>query len=201
VPVRPAMNDLLFSPDDVIADLRRSLRSHNTTIQQAPRLLRVILETGAWRDFHTALGEPVHHDRFHQFVETDPDDGLGVDMALIDRIVGTKDPDLLRMLRAAKAGKRGRPRRSPSPGNSVDSTPFSGKGHSSDLTADRLAREAPEQYAAVKSGELSINAAAVAAGIRSHRISVRTDDPASVARSLRKHLSPGQLAELRRLLE
>lgn len=84
----------LFAPGDLIVDLRRSLRSHNTAISQAPKLLRVLLETEAWRDFQTALGEHVHHDRFQAFVEATPDEGLGAEMELIERLVGTHDPDL-----------------------------------------------------------------------------------------------------------
>lgn len=124
--------------------------------------------------------------------------GLGVEMELITRIVGTGDPDLLRLLKRAKSpGQGSRSDLSPLGGDSPPSDP---KGQSSERTADRLAREAPGRYEAVKSGELSLNAAAVLAGIRPRRISVRTDNPQSVAQALRRHFTADQLAELIRFL-
>lgn len=79
-------------------------------------------------------------------------------MSLIERIVGVDDPDLLRLLREAKKGKPGRPKageiKGDSPSVSDDST---------SKDADRLARDAPAEYEAVKRGEKTIHAAAVAA--------------------------------------
>jgi hypothetical protein len=66
----------------------------------------------------------------------------------------------------------------------------------SDYTADRLHREAPDQYEAVRSGEKSLNAAAVEAGIRPRRLSVRLDDPLSIARSLHRNMPPEDFADL-----
>lgn len=62
--------------------------------------------------------------------------------------------------------------------------------------AERLARDHPEQYARVQRGELSLHAASVAAGFRPRRISVEPDRPAALARVLRRHMKPEQLAEL-----
>jgi hypothetical protein len=191
------MTGSLFSNGDLVAGLRRSLRSHDTALAQAPKLLRTILESQAWREFETPLGEVKTPSSFRAFVEADPDDGLGATMDLIDDIVGTDDADLLRALKRAKAGKPGRPRKGETPAESaVDYH----SGARSDYLADALADDHPEQYEAVRSGELSINAAAVLAGIRPRRVSVRVNDPASVARSLRKHMTPEQVARLAQLL-
>lgn len=191
------MTDRLRANANLVDSLGSAARHGGSALADAPVLLRRVLEEGAWREFVTQRGDHVQHARFSDFVTKSPLKGLGVDMALVERIVGTTDPDLLRLLRAANAGKAGRPRRTE---NGEESTPISGKGQASDLTADRLARDAPDQYERVRRGELSINAAAVAAGIRPRRVSVRTDDAAAVARSLRKHMTPEQLAELARLL-
>jgi hypothetical protein len=100
---------------------------------------------------------------------------------MIERIVGTADPDLLRMLKAAEAVGQGHR-------SDLDELPRESQGsdYGSDYTAERLAREAPEQYEAVKKGELSLHAAAVRAGIRRRRISVPVDDPVSIANSLER---------------
>lgn len=192
------MTDRLRANANLVDSLGSATRHGGSALADAPALLRRVLEEEAWREFVTQRGDLVEHRSFSSFVTTPPLKGLGVDMALIERLVGTSDLDLLRLLRAAKAGKPGRPRDGLI---GEESTPISGKGQSSDLTAQRLARQAPEQYAAVQSGELSINAAAVLAGIRPRRISVRLDAPDSIARSLRKHLTPDQVAELRALLD
>lgn len=191
------MTDRLRANANLVDSLGSATRHGGSALADAPALLRRVLEEEAWREFVTQRGDLVEHWSFASFVSTPPLKGLGVDMALIERIVGTGDPDLLVLLRAAKAGKAGRPRKGET---SVDSTDNNDGAGRTDMTAARLARDAPEQYAAVKSGELSINAAAVLAGIRPRRISVRLDAPVSIARSLRKHLTRDQVAELRSLL-
>lgn len=177
--------------------LGSSLRYGGNALEAVPDLLKKLLAEEAWREFVTQRGELVQHERFADFVTTPPLKGLGASMELIDRIVGTSDPDLLRMLREAKKGKPGRPRKDTE--NGEDSTPIS-KGEDSTLTADRLAREAPEEYEAVRRGEKTIHAAAVAAGIRKRRISIRLDDPASAIRSIRNNASPEFWQEFRRLV-
>lgn len=182
---------------DIVDSLGSSLRSGGEAFTSAPALLRRLLEEDAWREFVTLRGEHVEHARFSDFVRTPPLKGLGADMDLVERIVGTHDPDLLVLLRAAEKVGHG-----PGRGHktSEESTPLLGKGQDTGLTAQRLEREHPDEYERVKSGELSINAAAVLAGIRPRRFSIRSDDPGSIAKSLRRNLSPEALAALRDLL-
>lgn len=161
-----------------------------------PRLLKELLETDDWRHFVTRLGKEVTHDRVEEFVLAQPLDGLGASVDLVGRLIGTDDPDLLRLWRNARKGKPGRPRKGEE--KASDSDRISRDG--ADAQADRLARVAPDEYEAVRRQEKTINAAAIAAGIRPHRISVRIDQPASAARTLRKHMSTEQIAELIRLL-
>ena len=87
-----------------------------------------------------------------------------VQMGLDDRIVGTSDPDLLRLLRRAKARGRGRRTDLEPPTESVGRDAMT--TGASDYAATRLARTSPEEYAAVQAGERTINAAAVRAGTR-----------------------------------
>jgi len=164
--------------------LGSALRSGGNALGTVPVLLKRVLTEESWREFVTKRDEHVQHDRFADFVTTPPLKGLGADMALIDRIVGTGDPDLLRLLRDAKKGKRGRPRAETQ--NIDDSSRFPQDHDADDL--ERLARLAPEEYAAVQRGEKTINAAAISAGIRKRRIPVRLDDPESAAETLRKHM-------------
>jgi len=125
-----------------------------------------------------------------------PLSGLGASIDLVTRIIGTDDPELLRMLRDALKSGPGR-RANPEPGRD---SKLSAKGEDVALTAERLAREAPEEYAAVLRGERTINAAAVRAGIRRRRIAIRLDSAESAAETLRKHMTSEQLHSLIKLL-
>lgn len=180
----------------LVESLGSSLRYGGSALENVPGLLKRILAEEAWREFTMPRGGVARHERFVDFVTTEPTEGLGASMELIDRIVGTSDPDLLRMLREAKKGKPGRPRKGTEKAHESS-------GISRDMDAedaDRLAREAPDEYEAVKRGEKTIHAAAVAAGIRRRRMSVRLDDPESAARTLCKHMPPEARQRLARLL-
>lgn len=199
------VTDNLIRNAHLVDALGSSLRRGDHALGTVPALLKQILEKDAWREFETSRGERVRHERFADFVTTPPLKGLGADVDLIDRIVGTADPDLLRLLRDAKKGKPGRPLKGLDPLgelkgiNGEESTPIS-KGEDTALTAQRLAAQAPEEYEAVKRGDRTIHAAAVRAGFRRRRIPVRLDSPESAAQTLRKHMSADALARLARLL-
>ncbi len=180
----------------LVESLERSLRSGKHGLSVVPDLLERVLTEGSWREFATQRDEVVRHSHIRDFVTTPPLGGLGATKELVERVIGTDRPDLLRLWREAwKVGQGTRSDRRPL----VDSTRSRGAEDSANAV-DRLARDAPGQYEAVRRGEKTINAAARAAGIRPHRISVRLDRPESIARSLRKHMSPDQLVELARLL-
>lgn len=181
---------------NLVESLGSALRDGGHGLSTVPALLRRVLDEQSWREFVTQRGEHVHYERFDDFVTVPPLKGLGASMDLVERVIGTDDPDLLRLLRTAR--KVGRGKRTDLQPN-VESTSSEG-AESSPLTADRLARDAPDEYEAVRRGEKSINAAAVAAGIRPHRISVRLDRPDSIARSLRRYMSPDDLALLAKLI-
>lgn len=189
--------DPLIERDQLIGDLRGALHDGESGLMYVPRLLRKVLETEAWRErFDTKTRSRVAFSGFVQFVTTPATEGLGATVDLIDRIVGTDDPDLLRLLHEAKKVGRGS-RTDLRLGE--ESTP-SQKGENSSLTARRLAVDAPEEYEAVKRGEKSIHAAALSAGIRRRRIPVRLDSPESAAKTLRRHMPPEARQALARLL-
>lgn len=188
--------DPLVERDQLVTDLRGALYDGRSGLEYVPELLRKLLETEAWRERYDGRSrQPVRFSSFAEFVTTPPTEGLGASMDLVDRIVGNRNPHLLRLLKAAKAGKPGRPSKD---GNPCESQGFYG---GTDYTAERLAREHPDEYAAVERGEKKIHRAAVDAGIRRRRLSVRLDDAASAARTLRNNSSPEYLAELRQLLD
>lgn len=189
------MTDQLRHNANLVDSLGSALRSGEHGLSTVPALLRRVLEEDSWREFVTKRGEHVEHERWEGFVTTPPLAGLGASMDLVDRIVGHDDTELLLLLRKAKAGKPGRPKKE----NGSESEPI-GQTETTDYTVDRLARDAPDEYVAVQSGEKTIHRAALDAGIRKPRGSVRFDNPESAARTLRKHMSTDDLSTLAQLL-
>jgi hypothetical protein len=161
-------------------------------LMNVPGLLKRILADEAWREFETIRGEHVTYDTFTDFVATRPSKGLGSSMELVARMIGTRDAELLRLLR--EANKHGSGKRIDG-----DSQARSG-GSDSDYLAQRLKQSAPEEYAAVLRGERTINAAAIRAGIRPRRVVIRLDNAESAAETLRNHMTPAQIKELLKLL-
>lgn len=64
----------------------------------------------------------------------------------------------------------------------------------------RLKREAPELYAQVEAGDLSVHAAMVSAGFRHERFTVFVTSAVPIAHTLRSKLSDSMLAEVARLI-
>ena len=182
----------LRSRGSLVDALSSALDRGSHGLENVPGLLKRILAEDLWREFETARGERVVHDRFESFVTAPPLRGLGATMDLITRIVGTADPELLAMLREAQRIGRGVGSRSDSERLNTDDAAYQ---------IERLARDAPEEYAAVLRGDRSISAAAVRAGIRNKRMSIRIDSAESAAETLRKHMPPEQLTLLRKLLK
>jgi hypothetical protein len=74
-------------------------------------------------------------------------------------------------------------------------------GTSADYLTRRIARDHPDIFERLKAGEFrSARAAALEAGVIHRTQTIRVDDAASAARTLRKHMSPDQLVELAHLL-
>jgi hypothetical protein len=141
-------DNLLRENANLIDSLSSAVRHGGSALADAPVLLRRVLEHGAWREFVTQRGDHVRHSRFSDFVTTPPLKGLGVDITLVERIVGTDDPDLLVMLKQADSGRVGRPPKDETPSESEGIY-----GDSSAYLAQRLQQQHPEQYAAVKAGD------------------------------------------------
>jgi hypothetical protein len=190
------MTDELRDHALLVESLGSALRSGDHALKTTPSLLKRVLVDESWRNFITKRGEHVTHGRFADFVTAPPLSGLGASIALITRIIGTDDPELLRLLRDAIKSTRGH---RADPEHSAGSA-LSHKSEDVALTAERLAQEAPDEYAAVLRGERTLNAAAVRAGIRRHRISIRLDSAESAAETLRKNMTHDQLQALVKLL-
>jgi hypothetical protein len=173
-----------------VAMLSNALRRGGSALESVPEQIKQILRGEEWRHFVTRLGKEVRHERFADFVATPPLAGLGADVPLVRRLIAN-DPEALDLLDRALQNPA-----SAHAGNNVPGRP---EGNSRDKALRKLRKDAPELHAEVLAGRLSAHAAMVKAGYRKRTFTVRPD-PSSAVRSLRKYMTPDQLAELARLL-
>ncbi|CAO5227899.1 hypothetical protein [Frankia sp. AgKG'84/4] len=168
-----------------------------------PDLLRRVLEDGSWREFVTPRGDLVQHEHFADFMTTPPTRGLGATLELLKRILaddrGTLD--LLDQVLAGRQDERtdlgnddpkvGRPE--------VNATEKALRRLRKEAEAGNV--QAAELRDEVLAGRISPHAAMIRAGLRAKSISVPLGKPESIANTLRRHMKPDQLRELRRLLD
>lgn len=179
---------------DLVESLGSALRDGEHGLGTVPMLLHRVLDAESWREFVTQRGDEVEHDSWAEFVTTLPLKGLGSTPEMVRRIAGD-DPELLRKLRdAEKVGQGVRTDLLHSESESSQASDTSG------YAAQRLAAQAPEEYEAVLAGEKTLHAAALSAGFRRPRVPVRLDSADSAAKTLRKHMSPEVIAQLKELL-
>lgn len=175
----------------LVEALGSSLRRGGNALDDIPDLLKRILREEAWREFITPRGALVRHGRFVDFVTTTPTAGLGASVELVERIV-VDDPEAVTLLRDVLKEK-------PGP-KSRDVITRTETGTSRGYALQRLLRDAPELHAEVLAKRLSAHAAMVQAGFQPKTISIPIARPESVARALRKHMTPDDLAQLIQLL-
>jgi hypothetical protein len=175
-----------------VAALVDTLRRGGSALESVPHQIKQIMRDETWRHFVTRLGKEVRHERFADFVTTPPLAGLGTDIALVRRLVAD-DIEALDLLDQALQNPVG---------SNVPLYNVQGQapaGNAKDRALRKLRKDAPELHAEVLAGRLSAHRAMVKAGFRPATFTVRPD-PASAARTLRKYMTPEQLAELARLL-
>lgn len=191
----------LIENDQIICDLRDALRDGASGLAYVPRLLKRVLETGAWRErYDRTSRKPVPFRTFAEFVTTPATEGLGADIALVQRIV-KGDPVTEDLLDKALQREHGGDRR---PEGKVDNIHLEvspvGRGTSRAYALRRLRKDAPELHAQVLAGDITAHAAMVQAGFRPQTFTVRADSADSVAAALRRQLDPAVLAEVGRLI-
>lgn len=74
------------------------------------------------------------------------------------------------------------------------------QGNDPEYAIRRLKRDRPDLAEQVLAGEISPHRAAIAAGFRKKTITVAIDDPERIAATLRRHLTPEQVAALKEAL-
>lgn len=190
--------------------LSSAIDSGGHGLAAVPGLLRQVLENGTWREFVTSRGEHVQHENFVSFLNAPPLKGLGASAEMLQRII-MDDPALSDMLDRQLQNPPGRPRKTlynvqdsqdmPEEAASAASIPAAPTGNSRGRALRRLRQDAPELHARVLAGELSPHKAMVEAGLRPRTVTITPAEPASVARTLRREMSPDHRATLIELLQ
>jgi len=88
--------------NNVLVDiLSGSVDRYAHASQNAPGLLRQLLDGGDWLDFTTKLGTRVRPASWDEFVTTPPLRGLGATHAVLERLC-QDEPDLIARMRALR---------------------------------------------------------------------------------------------------
>jgi hypothetical protein len=173
------------------------------SLGQVPELLCKVLKDGVWREFETQLGKHVTYDRFEDFVTTPPLSGLGANIDIVKRIVAD-DPVAKDLLDEAMKKPTGGDRRSATirfrTRSLIETSgPESNTSQRPDRKLRRLRKDFPDLHEQVLQGKMTINAAAVQAGIYPFQMTVNLNSAKSAA-TLVARASPAFLDELKRLL-
>lgn len=188
----------------LVATVSSALARGEHTLAVLPDLIRQMLETDAWKEFETKLGQHVTYERFEEFVENPPLAGLGASIELVRRIV--KDDPVARnkldevLQRTGGGDQRSEKARAKITVNIVNGDSVERpQGNSKDRALRHLREKRPDLHSRVLAGELSAHAAMREAKFRPPTMTVTLDSPKS-ATTLITRASPEFINELRRHL-
>lgn len=191
----------------LVEALGSALREGEHGLRTGPALLVRVLREESWCSFVTQRGDQVEHQRFEHFVTTPPLKGLGASMRLIEKMLDSIEMETERvaardLLDRVTQKPRGGSKEINLNVDNIHNENDLGRpsGTSTAAALRRLRKDAPELHAEVLAGHLSAHAAMVKAGFRRKAVSVPVDRPEMVAKTLRKSLTPEDLATLIELL-
>jgi hypothetical protein len=151
-----------------------------SSLTNFPGLMKEIIETKAW-ERREWRGKVFELPSLLDLITRKPLEGWGEDPEKVEALIES-DPEALSMWRKETTRANHRPLKS---NDNIITSSKAKQGTGKAYTLDRLSKENPDLYQSVVNGELSANAAAIAAGWRKKTVTV-TDDPASAAKTLRE---------------
>lgn len=172
------------------AAMRAAKENRNEVVHAIERLI----ETEAWRSFVTPNGELVEPGSLREFIETQPNRGLGLGVqTLVALLEDTNLPESAKRVRVAVLDGLPEANGVGGQGKGSDTT-FEGERDSA-YVVSRLKRDDPQLAEQVVKGELTPNAAAVKAGIRHKYARIRTDDAQRAVAKLLEHYDRDTILE------
>ncbi len=179
------MPDVSIYNGHLIRGLMQAMRSGESGLKEIPMLIKKIIRDDLWSRFTIEpSGELVTHGRFLDFVIKKPLGGLGSDLKAIRRLCAD-DADALDSIDKATQGKHGGDRKSEEIKGVIhplDLGTLKRERNSKHLR--RLRKDFPSLHKAVIQGELTVNAAAVKAGIYPTRATINLLSADSAARTI-----------------
>ena len=192
----------------VVDALRSALRYGGSSLADVPTLLKQIIAEDLWRErVVQQTGEIARFERFVDFVQTPPLEGLGADLRMLQRMCGDDDK-ALDLIDQATVGERGAPE-----GNQNAARPKTNsdnvticlarddpeRGNGRQYALRRLRKERPDLHEQVITGKVSPNAAMIEAGFRERTITIPLNVE-KMARAIQHHFDAEQRRELVALL-
>jgi hypothetical protein len=166
-----------------------------------------IAEGEKWRDLYDEHGKPIQS--FTQFLEAPYPNGCGLQVEHVRKLIQVPvlGEDVSAEAREKWDARRAVIRDAMTPAlnpNGVKGKPLDSnslrRGESAAYALARLKRDAPDLAEKVIHGDVSANAAAVEAGFRNKRVSVRVHNAQSAANTLLKHMPDDVLVDLVNIL-
>lgn len=175
-----------------------TIRSGSMGLKAFPGMLLTFLRENAWKErYIPQIDKLVKFERFIEYVETPPLDGLGATYQLLLDLC-QENIEARQALDDAVIGTHGGDKKSAEikcMNHTLDSnSPPS--HHLQSKLLRRLRRDFPELHAQVIAGQKTITAAAVEAGIYPKRISVNLRDAESAAQSIVNNAGPEYARQL-----
>lgn len=171
-----------------------ALRDGEAGLRGFPSMLLKVIQTQAWQERYVSrLDKVVKFIRFIDYVKEPPLEGLGADIALLQRLCH-ENLEARQALDDLVIGQQGGDRKS-------DKIKF--VNHELELRQSkqteflrRLRADFPEIYCEVLSKQKTVTAGAIAAGIYPRRISINARDQASAAQAILRNCGSEYAAQL-----
>lgn len=187
----------MSDPWTTVAALEAAIRYGGSGLADVPDLVVEVIDGKLWRQFRSPKGDE-DNPTFEAFVAAPNPGGLGATVEMLKALCHRRR-DVLDKIDSAVQGEHGGDRRSED--FNVDNIHVERpSGTSESVAVRRLRKQRPDLHAKYLTGELTAHAAAIQAGFRPKTFTVRDDDPAAIARTLRRQLKPDVLAAVTQLL-
>lgn len=189
------MNDLMRERGAVIRSAATMLRHGEVDLESMPELVLRIIDEQMWRQ--RAIPEEEWRlsrkfNSFEEFVTSPPYEGMGTTIQMLKDVCHRNPKAVDAIVNAVRRPEGAKGHRTHDNISSTDPA----WGTSQEQALRRLRDKRPDLHTRVLNRELSAHAAMLEAGFRRKTITVRVDDPASAARTLRRHFSADDLTRL-----
>lgn len=170
--------DPLLEADVVVDRLRHAMGEGEAGLKHFPGLLKRALREGSWRERVIAkTGKAVQFESFVEFVETDPLDGLGASLRVVENLIrdDAEAKDLL--------------------DKTVYNITRRRSGTAPEAALRKLRKDRPDLHAHVLAGDLSPHAAMLEAGFRRRTATIYVDTPQAALQALLRRFTHNQLRD------